>query len=122
MDVVMKEQLVEAGMDEQQADVLVAHLPDWSQTATKADLKDLDQKSQGQMLDLKAQMQDLKTDLKAQMQDLKTDLKDQMLGLKTDLQGQIAAMKSSLAWQLWLPVAVIVITILADRFTKVTPS
>ena len=107
----------------------MSETPDWSQTATKADLqelaaqmatkadlKDLDQKSQGQMLDLKAQMQDLKTDLK--------DAGSQVQGsdLKTDLQGQIAAMKSSLAWQLWLPVAVIVITILADRFTKVTPS
>ena len=127
MDVAMKEQLVAAGMPAAQAEVLASHMPEWpdwsqlatkadlqelaGQMATKADLKDLDQKSQSQMLDLKAQMQDLKT-----------DLKDQMLDLKADLQGQIAAMKSSLAWQLWLPVAVIVITILADRFTKVTPS
>ena len=39
MDVAMREDLVAAGMDAQQAEVLVAHLPAWSQFATKADLE-----------------------------------------------------------------------------------
>ena len=34
-------ELQEAGMDASQAEVVAAHLPDWSQTATKQDLAEL---------------------------------------------------------------------------------
>ena len=102
MDVAMREDLVAAGMEPAQAEVLVSHmpdwsqlatkadLPDWSQFATKADLKDLEQKFQAQMLDLQRQM---------------VEMQGQMVSLETNLQGQITDMKSSLNWRLWLPVA-----------------
>ena len=136
MDVVMKEQLVAAGMPAAQADVLASHMPewpDWSQLATKADLQEL----AGQMaskadlkeleLNLQGQMLDLKTDLGGQMLDLKTDLGGQMLALqgqmldlqgqmletKTDLTGQMLGIKSGLNWRLWLPVATSVATAFA---------
>ena len=123
MDVVMKEQLVAAGMPAAQADVLASHMPEWpdwsqlatkadlqelaGQMATKADLKELELNLQGQMLDLKTdlggQMLDLKTDLGGQMLDLKTDLGGQMLALQgqmLDLQGQMLETKTDLTGQM----------------------
>ena len=73
--------------------------------ATKADLKDLDQKFQGQMLGLQREMLELKTDLTGQMLELKTDLTGEMLELKTDLTGQMLELKSGLLWRLVVPVA-----------------
>ena len=136
MDVVMKEQLVAAGMPAAQADVLASHMPEWpdwsqlatkadlqelaGQMATKADLKELELNLQGQMLDLKTdlggQMLDLKTDLGGQMLALQgqmLDLQGQMLETKTDLTGQMLGIKSGLNWRLWLPVATSVATAFA---------
>ena len=136
MDVVMKEQLVAAGMPAAQADVLASHMPEWpdwsqlatkadlqelaGQMATKADLKELELNLQGQMLDLKTdlggQMLALKTDLGGQMLALQgqmLDLQGQMLETKTDLTGQMLGIKSGLNWRLWLPVATSVATAFA---------
>ena len=136
MDVVMKEQLVAAGMPAAQADVLASHMPEWpdwsqlatkadlqelaGQMATKADLKELELNLQGQMLalktDLGGQMLDLKTDLGGQMLALQgqmLDLQGQMLETKTDLTGQMLGIKSGLNWRLWLPVATSVATAFA---------
>ena len=114
MDVVMKEQLVEAGMPAAQADVLASHMPewpDWSQFATKTDLKELA---------TKADLKELELNLRDQMSSLKTDLggqhlalQGQMLDLKTDLTGQMLGIKSGLNWRLWLPVATSVATAFA---------
>ena len=117
MDVAMREDLVAAGMEPAQAEVLATHMPDWpdwsqlatkadlQELATKADLKDLDQKFQGQMLGLQREMLELKTDLTGQMLELKTDLTGEMLELKTDLTGQMLELKSGLLWRLVVPVA-----------------
>ena len=70
MDVVMKEQLVAAGMDEQQAEVLASRLPDWSQLATKADLPDWSQFA-----------------TKADLKDLALQTRDQMSGLRENMAG-----------------------------------
>ena len=69
--------------------------------ATKADLKALDQKFQGQMLGLQREM----VELQRQMVSLNTNLEGQMLDLKTDRQGQMLGIKSGLNWRLGLPVA-----------------
>ena len=77
MDVVMKEQLVEAGMPAAQADVLASHMPewpDWSQFATKTDLKELA---------TKADLKELKADLK----ELELNLRDQLSGLRENMAG-----------------------------------
>ena len=121
MDVVMKEQLVEAGMPAAQADVLASHMPewpDWSQFATKTDLKELATKAD--LKELKADLKELELNLRDQMSSLKTDLggqhlalQGQMLDLKTDLTGQMLGIKSGLNWRLWLPVATSVATAFA---------
>ena len=106
MDVVMKEQLVAAGMPAAQAEVLASHMPewpDWSQFATKADLQELATKADLKALELNLQGQML--GLQREMLELKTDLTGEMLELKTDLTGQMLGIKSGLLWRLWLPVA-----------------
>ena len=94
MDAVMREDLVAAGMDAKQAEVLVSHLPDWSQLATKADLKEL-----AAQMATKADLKDLEQQFREQMLDLQRQM--------VDLQGQMVDMKSSLAWRLWVAVVVV---------------
>ena len=128
MDIAMREDLVAAGMDEQQAEVLVSHLPDWSQLATKADLEQL----ATQMATLATQA-DLK-DLALQTRDQMRSQQDQMSGLRENMAGlhendisiqkelgsfqkefvslhqAVADIKSGWLVRLWVPAAVAIVT------------
>ena len=55
--------LREAGMDASQAEVVAAHLPDWSQFATKQDLATLQSEMRGEMATLRGEMKDLQATL-----------------------------------------------------------
>ena len=50
-------ELQEAGMDAPQAEVVAAHLPDWSQFATRQDLTELRAEMNAKFADLRADME-----------------------------------------------------------------
>ena len=55
--------LQDAGMDAPQAEAVAAHLPDWSQFATKQDLATLQSEMRGEMATLRGEMKDLQATL-----------------------------------------------------------
>ena len=89
MDVAMREDLVAAGMEPAQAEVLASHMPewpDWSQLATKADLEQLATKAE-----LKADLKELELNL----QFLQVGLRENVAGLvetNTSIQKEISSL------------------------------
>ena len=122
MDVAMREDLVAAGMDEQQAEVLASRLPDWSLLATKADLEGFATKADlpdWSQFATKADLERLDLQIQGQLAGLQKDLvgldrndssiQKELIGLHQ----AIASLKTGLVYRLWLPVALLIVTVIS---------
>ena len=101
--------LREAAMEENQAEIIASHIPDWSQFATKQDMAEL--KSE-----FKQDMTELRFEFKQDMAELKSEFKQDIAELRSEFKQDIAELKSGLMrWQ-WVQVGAIVALLTALRF------
>ena len=90
--------LREAEMEENQAEIIASHIPDWSQFATKQDIAEL------------------KFEFKQDMTELRSEFKQDITELRSEFKQDIAELKSGLMrWQ-WVQLGAVVALLTALRF------
>ncbi len=73
--------LRQGGFDEQQALAIASHIPDWSQFATKADIKDLEQRMEALEQRMDHRMETLEHRITRQMSELQGTIIRWMIGI-----------------------------------------
>ena len=113
-------ELREAGMEENQAEIIASHIPDWSQFATKQDMAELKSEFKQDMAELKSEFKqdiaELKSEFKQDMAELKSELKSEFKQDVAEIKQNMAELKTDLMrWQ-WVQLGAIVALLAALRF------